>query len=266
MIGGPPAMRASSGRRFRAGLMAGLRVPYEYMVFYGLLALFGLSCLIWSVLAAILHRVLPRRLGEPLGQRVIMAGFRSLIGAMRATGLIECDFAALDALRRDRPLVIAPNHPSLLDAVLVMSRLPNLVCAAKGEIWDNVFLGAAARLAGHVRNDAPATLIGAAVRQVKAGRHFLIFPEGTRSTASPVGPFKGGFALIAKRAGAPVQTVFIDTTSRYLGKGWPLLRKPEFPLVYRIRLGRRVAVDGAVHETVAELHRYYRRELDASSG
>lgn len=245
----------------RARSAAWLRVPYEHVVFYGLLAIFGLSCLLWSVLAAILYRVLPRRLGEPLGQRVIMAGFRCLIAAMRTTGIIECDLGELDSLARDEPLVIAPNHPSLLDAALVMSRLPNLVCAAKAEIWDNVFLGGSARLAGFVRNDAPARLIGDAVRQVRSGRHFLIFPEGTRSIGDTVGKFKGGFALIAKRAGVPVQTVFIETTSRYLAKGWPLLRKPRFPLVYRVRLGRRMPIDGDVHEIVAELHTYYRQEL-----
>src|SRR6185312_7501431 len=97
--------------------------------------------------------------GEPLGQFMIMAGFRYFVAAMRLTGIIQCDLRSLDVLRRSGPVVIAPNHPSLLDAVLIISRLPRVVCAAKSEIWDNLFLGAGVRLAGYVRNDSPAALI-----------------------------------------------------------------------------------------------------------
>jgi 1-acyl-sn-glycerol-3-phosphate acyltransferase len=238
-----------------------LRRGYEITVFYGLLAVFGLSSLLWSVPAALLHAVLPRRFGEPLGQLMIMAGFRYFVAAMRLTGIIDCDLGDLDALRGSEPVVIAPNHPSLLDAVLVISRLPRVVCAAKSDIWDNVFLGAGVRLAGYVRNDSPAALIRQAAQRLGAGRHFLIFPEGTRSGVAPIGALKGGFALIARQAGAPVQTVLIESNSAFLGKGWPLFRRPAFPLVYRVRLGRRMAMTGDIHRFVDELHTYFQQEL-----
>jgi 1-acyl-sn-glycerol-3-phosphate acyltransferase len=242
-----------------------LRRGYEIGLFYALLALFGMSCLLWSLPAAILYPLLPRRIGEPLGQFMIMAGFRCFVRVAEATGLIECDLTELDTLRRGGALVIAPNHPSLLDAVLVIARLPHVVCAAKAEIWDNAFLGGGARLAGYVRNDSPSALIRQAANQLRAGRHFLIFPEGTRSGARPLGEFKGGFALLAKRGGAAVQTVFIESNSGFLGKGWPLFRRPEFPLVYRVRLGRRFTVAGDVHHFVRDLHGYFRRELGTES-
>jgi 1-acyl-sn-glycerol-3-phosphate acyltransferase len=251
------------GRVRRAGLAGRLRQAYEHLVFYGLLAMFGIMSLLWSLLAGLLYPLLPRRLGEPLGQLVMMAGFRGFVATMRGTGIFACDLQALDALKRAPAMVIAPNHPSLLDAVLVISRLPHVVCAAKAEIWNNAFLGGGARLAGFIRNDSPTTLIREAVRHLRAGRHFLIFPEGTRSSIRPVDGFKGGFGLIAKQAKAPVQTVFIETNSGFLGKGWPLFRKPEFPLVYRVRLGRRRMATGDVHHFVNELHSYYRLELGA---
>lgn len=234
---------------------------YEYVAFYALLALFGISCLLWSVPVLLLYPVLPARLGQPLGQFLMMAGFRYFLGAMRLARVLRSDLRALDSLRDGPALVIAPNHPSLLDAVLVISRLPRVVCAAKGAVWDNVFLGAGARLAGFIRNDSPARLIRGAAQQLRAGRHFLVFPEGTRTAAGTIGEFKGGFALIAKAAGVPIQTVFIDSNSRFLGKGWPLFKKPEFPLVYRFRLGRRFIVEGDVHAVVRELEAYYREEL-----
>jgi len=98
-------------------------------------------------------------------------------------------------------------------------------------------------------------------KALQAGTPLVIFPEGTRTKARPVGEFKGGFALIAKQAGVSVQTVFIETPSRFLGKGWPLFKPPEFPLVYRVRLGRRVGVEGDVHDVVARLRGYYQQEL-----
>jgi len=245
----------------RAGAVAPLRSVCESILFCGLIAGFGLASLTWSLCAGLLYWLLPRRLGEPLGQFVIMAGFRGFVAAMRASGILDCELKELDRLARGAPVVIAPNHPSLLDAVLVISRLPQVVCAAKAPIWNNAFLGGGARLAGFIRNDSPAKLIRGAVRQLQAGRHFLIFPEGTRTDGTPVGAFKGGFALIAKRAAVPVQAVFIETDSPFLRKGWPLFRKPPFPLVYRARLGRRITVTGDPRAAVAELRAYYRQEL-----
>lgn len=245
----------------RNGFLGGLRWLYEYFVFYGLFAVFGICSLLWSLPAAILYPLLPRRLGEPLGQFMIMAGFRYFVGAMKFSGIIKCDLSALDGLRQDSSIVIAPNHPSLLDAVLIISRLPRVVCVSKPEIWNNLFLGGGARLAGFIRNDAPAKLIKLSAQQVRAGHQLLIFPEGTRTVRKPTNDFKGGFALIAKKAGARVQTIFIETNSPFLSKGWPLFRKPAFPLIYRVRLGRCFDVGGNVQAFVADLQRYYRQEL-----
>jgi 1-acyl-sn-glycerol-3-phosphate acyltransferase len=259
-----PAAEASRSRPRRAdSVPRALRSAYEHVVFYGSLLAFGIICLSWSLPAAALYPLLPRRVGEPLGRFMMMAGFRFLVKMMKISGIIRCDLGALDALRADKSLVIAPNHPSLLDAVLVISRLPSVVCIMKPAIWDNVFLGGGARLAGFIRNDASVSLVKQAAGQVRAGHHLLVFPEGTRTVRPPVNPFKGGFALIARRAGAPVQTVFIETNSAFLGKSWPFFRKPAFPLVYRARLGRRFEVGDDAHGFTRELERYFAQEIAA---
>src|SRR5262249_18827198 len=105
------------------------------------------------------------------------------------------------------------------------------------------------------------SMVRLAARQVRSGQPLLVFPEGTRTRSHPINDFKGAFALIAKHANAPVQTVFIETEDAFLGKGWPLFRKPHFPLVYRIRLGRRFNVTGDVKAFMRELEDYYRQEL-----
>lgn len=250
----------ASSRRVNR-VLTWLKHPYEYMVFYGGLLLFGLSAVIWSVAATVSYLLLPRRLGAPLGQFTIMAIFRGFLFVLQASGIVKCDLSALDALRQERSLIIAPNHPSLLDVVLVVSRLPNVVCITKGEIWDNLFLGAGARLAAYIRNDSPLGMIRLGAAEVRAGRQLLVFPEGTRTQRKPVNHFKGGFALIAKTTRVPVQTVFIETNSLFLSKGWPLFRKPAFPLIYRATLGQRFEVADDVKTFVADLECYFQKTL-----
>jgi 1-acyl-sn-glycerol-3-phosphate acyltransferase len=147
--------------------------------------------------------------------------------------------------------------------VLVISRLPQVVCITKPSIWNNLFLCGAASLAGFIPSGSKLKLVKGAARQLRAGRHLLVFPEGTRTPRGPIGDFKPGFAFMAMNAAAPVQTVFIESNSRFLGKGWPFFKKPEFPLIYRVRLGRRFCVGDDRHAFVRELERYYRHELAA---
>ena len=242
-------------------LAAWVAFGYEYAVLYGGLLLLAALLLAWSPVAALAGLVLPRRIGVRLGQLGIMYLSRGYLFALSASRLVKLDLTALDALHDERSLIIAPNHPSLLDVVMMASRLPRAVCIIKSELGDNFFLGRAARLAGYVRNDSAISMVRQASHSVRAGGQLLIFPEGTRTSRKPVDPFKGGFALIAKTTGVPVQTVFIETDSPFLGKGWSILKKPAFPLSYRAKLGRRFEVDGQVKPFVTEMEGYFRETL-----
>jgi 1-acyl-sn-glycerol-3-phosphate acyltransferase len=237
----------------------------ERLAFGFALAVFGIGGLIYTVVGPILYFLLPRHVGAALGQRVMMALFRFFVGLLRLLGLARCDLAALDALRSGPPVIIAPNHPTYLDAMLVVSRLPNVACIMKADVLDNPFLGGGAKFAGYIRADAPKEMIRAAAAALAAGRHVLFFPEGTRTVQQPVNPFRSGFASIARLAGAPVQAVVIETASDYMRKGWPLLRMPEFPLVYRVRLGERFAPRADSKALVADLEAYFRRELGGAA-
>jgi 1-acyl-sn-glycerol-3-phosphate acyltransferase len=236
---------------------------YYRLAFFFCLGVFGLSCLAWSLPAALLHRILPRRRGEKLGQFMIMAGFRWFLGVMKATGVLRVDLSPLDRLRGEPGLVIAPNHPTMLDAVLLISRLPRVVCITKASLWDSVFLGGGVRLASYVRNDAPLPMIRRAARAVREGSQLLIFPEGSRTARPPVDPLHRSFAVMARAAGAEVQTVLIEAENPYLRKGWPLFRQPRLPLVFRVRLGARFPVEGDPQAFVERLEDYFRAQLPA---
>ena len=250
-------------RSGRAALLARAVPLYYAVAFYAAMAVFGATCLLWSLPASLLHRVLPRRIGEPLGQFGIMAGFRWCLWVMRLLGVVRVDLSPLDALRDERSLVVASNHPTMMDAVLLISRLPRVACITKASLWDSPFLGGGVRLAGYVRNDAPLAMIRRAAEAVREGRQLMVFPEGSRTARPPVDRFTRGFAVMARAAGAPIQTVLIEADSPYLRKGWPLFCRPDLPLVFRVRLGERFTMERDPEAFVAGLEAYFRRELRA---
>ena len=237
------------------------RAVYEYFWHYVGFLYFGVVGALYSVVAALLYLLLPSGSRTQFGRRSIGFLFRVFLALMRASGVMKLDLSALDALRGQPGLVIAPNHPCLLDAVFVIAHVPDVTCIMKAQIWDNLALGGGARLAGYIRNDSAHGMVRCSARELRGGRPLLVFPEGTRTRRRPINDFKGGFALIAKMARAPIQTVFIETDSPFLGKGWPLLKKPRFPLIYRARLGRRFTVEGDVKAFVYQLEEYFRQEL-----
>lgn len=228
------------------------------------LGVLALICLAWLPVAALLHPILPRRAGQRIGRFAIMAGFRGYLGFLQMFCACRFDLEPLDALRRDAPLILVANHPSLLDVVMIVSRLPNAVCVMKSALLDNLLFGAAARLARYIRNDAPLGMILKAREELRRGAQLLIFPEGTRTRSFPVGPCLPGAGMIAERSGVPVQSLLIEMSSPYLGKAWRLSRPPELPLRCRIRIGRRFAPPADALAFAAELEAHFRGELGAS--
>ena len=221
----------------------------------------ALLCLLWMPLATLLHLLVPRRAGRVLGRRCISFGFRVYLRILELLCGCRFDLAALDALRDERPLIVAANHPSLLDAVMIVSRLPDAVCVMKASLMDNLLFGSAARLARYIRNDPPLKMILAARDELSRGAQLVIFPEGTRTLDFPVDPCLPSVGLISSRSAVPVQTLLIEFSSPYLGKAWPLFRRPELPLHCRIRLGTRFDPPKNMEAFARELEASFRREL-----
>jgi 1-acyl-sn-glycerol-3-phosphate acyltransferase len=245
-------------------LLRTLRIIHEYVIAYTLLTLLGLICLLFSVWALLMYPLLRRRAGTAAGRFGIMAGFRVFSWALTITGAYKLDLSAIDSLREGPPVILAPNHPSLIDALLILARHPNIACVMKAELLGNVFLGAGSRLARYIPSDQPRQMIKDAVADLREGSMLLLFPEGTRSTREPLNPLKASIGIIAKHAGVPVQVAIIETDSPYLGKGWPLFRRPNLPITYRVRLGRRFDPPGDVNSFMTALEREYSQQLAAA--
>ena len=227
------------------------------------IVLLAVMCFVWGLVALLLNVLLPARIGRKAGRRGAMWGFRSYLAIMEALGAWRLDLAALDALAHAGPLIVAPNHPCLLDAVLVVSRLPDALCVMKGALVGNFLLGPAARLARYVRNDSLLKLVTRAGEELREGGQLVLFPEGTRTVGDSIGPCTEAVGALSKRCGVPVQTVIIEADTCFLGKGRALLPVPPLPLTYRVRLGRRFDPPADVREFTAELERYFARELAA---
>lgn len=234
---------------------------YDYLVVYLGLFWLGVLLLVYTVATPFIYGLLPKRWGRRVGRVAIMLLFRLFLNSLNLTRRCHFDLTALDILRDESALIIAPNHPSLLDAVMIASRLPNVTCVMKTDLMNNVFLGAGARLAGYIRNDPLRKMVLLARQNLQSGAHLLLFPEGTRTVHNPINPLKGSIGLIAKHAQAPVQTVLIETDTRYLSKGWALLRKPPLPMHFRVQLGRRFDPPQHTQQFMAELEHYFSRDL-----
>jgi 1-acyl-sn-glycerol-3-phosphate acyltransferase len=237
------------------------RILYEYFALYSSLTLLGIICLTWSVFALPLYFILPRDLGTAVGRRGISTGFRLYAWSLSVTGAYRLDLSAIDALKGGPPVILAPNHPSLIDALLILTRHPNIVCVMKAQLMRNVFLGSGSRLARYVRNESSRQMVKESVAHLKQGGVLLLFPEGTRTTRAPVNSLVASVGLIAKHAHVPVQTLIIETDSPFLSKGWPLFKRPSLPIRYRVRLGQRFAAKTDVTAFTAELDAYYRSQL-----
>lgn len=237
------------------------RTVYEYAALYGSLGLLALICLSCSLLALPLYVLLPAASGTALGRHGIMLALRAYAWSLRVSGAYRLDLRALDVLREGPPLILAPNHPSLIDALLILTRHPNVACVVKSRLRQNLLLGPGLRLARYVGNDSPRRMIRESVAHLRRGCLLLLFPEGTRTTQPPINSLTASTGLIAKLANVPVQTVLIETDSPFLGKGWPLLRPPHLPITYRVRLGRRFEAPENAAAFTAQLDRYYRDTL-----
>jgi 1-acyl-sn-glycerol-3-phosphate acyltransferase len=227
------------------------------LLLHAQLVLLGLISLSWNAIAMLLYPVLPRPRGRAVGRAGIAYGYRLFWAIARCSGMLRIDNRVLDALRDEPGLIVVANHPSMIDALALVARLPRSACIMKAQLMRNLFLGAGARLARYIRNDSPRSMVRLAIEDLRAGGQLVIFPEGTRTTRHPVNPFRPGVTLIAKLAQAPIQTVFIDTDSPYLSKGWPIWRLPPLPIVFTLRLGERFAPSPDADALLRQLEDYF---------
>jgi len=167
-------------------------------------------------------------------QRVIHHAHRFFVALMETLGLIRTDWSGAERLLGPGPQLVVANHPTLIDIVHVISRLPQADCVIGGHYAHNPFLGLAASWAGYITNAHGAAVVDACAERLRAGRTVVLFPEGTRSPRNGMHPFRRGAAHIAVRAGVSLVPVAISCVPSMLRKGQPWWDVPERPSRFRI--------------------------------
>jgi 1-acyl-sn-glycerol-3-phosphate acyltransferase len=137
---------------------------------------------------------------------------------------VEGDLAAIP---REGPVILAVNHISNADPVLIGAWLTpalgrRIHWLGKKEMFDWPVVGWVARNGGVLPVDRGAADVEAfrmATRVLEAGQVLVIFPEGTRSPTGELQQPKDGLAMLAIRTGATVVPIGISNTDRVWPKG-----------------------------------------------
>jgi 1-acyl-sn-glycerol-3-phosphate acyltransferase len=160
--------------------------------------------------------------------RIVAFGAR-LISRSITRVRVEGDLAAIP---REGPVILAANHISNADPVLVGAWLTpalgrRIHWLGKKEMFDWPVVGWVARNGGVLPVDRGAADVDAfrmASRVLEAGQVLVIFPEGTRSPTGELQPPKDGLAMLALRTGATIVPIGISNTDRVWPKGRKLPR------------------------------------------
>jgi 1-acyl-sn-glycerol-3-phosphate acyltransferase len=187
----------------------------------------------------------------PIATRVgFLIGMGSAVLRGIARSVLRIRFEGDRDLPRSGPLIVAANHASSADPVLIgaflnakLGRPVNWL--GKRELVEFPLTGWAFRIAGIHPVDREAADLDAfrtAMRILEAGQVLAVFPEGTRSRDGALQPVREGVGMLALRSGAPVLPVAVVDSDL----AWPRGRLlPRFGSRVSVRFGRPFNVDQA---------------------
>src|SRR5215471_3012150 len=141
--------------------------------------------------------------------------------------LFSVEHHGVENVPEEGAVIIAGNHPSYLDPVLVGLPVKRKI---RFMAWDALFkiplLGRIIKAAGafpvDLRKGRGEAAYRQALRVLEGGEGLGVFPEGQRSDQATMGDLRGGVARLAVETGAPIVPVTIGGATRAWPK-WKLL-------------------------------------------
>jgi 1-acyl-sn-glycerol-3-phosphate acyltransferase len=268
----PIDSRASAPRPAAARTLKS--VPSRVLHWLGSALLFALFGMLSVVLFGV---VLPIRLAltradvqrDLLAQRIVQRALRGYLRVGEWLDVFRVEAIGAERLAQGPALVVA-NHPTLLDVVILLAHMPQADCVAKREAWDNPFLRAVVSAAAYIPNDDGEGLIAQCCARLAAGRNVILFPEGTRSPAVGLQPFRRGAAHVALRSGCAVVPVLLRCEPPSLKKDRPWYALPEERMRFRLEVDPplRFAMEAgdssrglAARRVTARLREHFERRL-----
>ena len=228
-----------------------LRRVYEIFAYYFAVLVFFFASFLINLLSLICL-ILPgnRWLAKPL-RLILQSLFIFWANFVGWIGILKLKTPPKTEMRTSDGSVWVMNHPTILDGSYLLKFITNGTCIYKHAIYANPFYGCTARLANYIPNVGGPDLIRLAVASLRRGEDVAIFPEGTRSTRMNISNFKPGFALISKRANAPIHVLKTDNPPNFMTREVNVWKVPSLPIHVNISLLE--TINPHPNETVDEL-------------
>ncbi|WP_300014495.1 lysophospholipid acyltransferase family protein [Methylovulum sp.] len=148
----------------------------------------------------------------------------------------------LERLNRPGQLILA-NHPTLVDIVFLLSRIPYASCIVKSELFHNPCMKGSIVNAGYISNGDPEQMINSCVDYLKSGGIMIIFPESTRTVPGVEYSFQRGAATIALLANAVVTPVTLHCSPSTLTKAEKWYQIPSRRFHLSMTVGEDIVLD-----------------------
>jgi 1-acyl-sn-glycerol-3-phosphate acyltransferase len=142
------------------------------------------------------------------------------------------------ALPEGRPVIVASNHNSNLDPVVVGVAYPRkLKYLAKEELFKVPILSYIIRHLGAIpvsRQDEhkAGVILRTLLEILSRGEDILIFPEGSRSFDGKLQPMEGGVAMLASHAKAPILPVCVKGTFEAMPRGSSVPKPKKIEVIF----------------------------------
>ena len=122
------------------------------------------------------------------------------------------------------PGIVAGNHPSLLDFIVLLVDFPQAVCIYKSQAKSNPVLSSFVRVSGYIEGmdgskESSQKIIQECSDSIETGHKVVFFPEGTRSqSATSLKKFRTTLFHSVIQTNSAVQPVAIYCKPLFLGK------------------------------------------------
>jgi 1-acyl-sn-glycerol-3-phosphate acyltransferase len=214
---------------------------------------------------------------QRLARDGVRLSFRTFLRFLELVGVVKFDVdrAGLARLGASGRCVIVANHPTLLDAMILLAHVEGGGCVVKHGLRRNPLLSFAIRAANYVPNRDSEQLLRDCAVALGRNEPLMVFPEATRSVPGVSLKLQRGAARIALDSAVELQVVHFSCEPVLLSKTQAWYRIPHRRPCLAARVGARLRArefqpDGVNRNVAARrlteaLQRELGKEIDADA-
>ena len=167
-------------------------------------SLFGFGAIIIGIIILPLERLFihPLTAFKRAGRRTISVSTRLFVRVLTLWHVLVIE-KPLPSFEDLSGKIVAPNHPSLFDVVVLFSLIDGANCIVKGKLTHSIFGAVVSPLYINNSEDFD-SLLEECKLSLDKGETLIIFPEGTRTREGEPVNVKRGTAYISLFADAPI--------------------------------------------------------------